>query len=257
MLVAAELRLKVAVLGVTVVVVQFQICELPISEPATQPAEHVGDVGAGPGGVGGFTEVIALVVLLETEAAGRGFEPDVSVLVAFKSTEVRLFDLSWYLTKSGPILSEPAVLVLVAVKEPLRVPFVNNLTSISFGIKPVGAIAHTEAKFVALNPSEFKFVEAGVEGRTAPGLVIGTGPVMMAWAGLMPVNTAPVAAAKKTALRLENLDMTFGEVNVCVTTIPDTLLKGAAQAAIGCNVRVRWRKRGLSPGKPGLFHQCR
>ena len=96
MLVADELRLKVAVLGVTVTVLQFQICELPISEPATQPAvaEHVGDVGAGPGGVGGFTEVIALVVLLEIVAAGRGFEPDVSVLVAFKSTEVRLFDLS-------------------------------------------------------------------------------------------------------------------------------------------------------------------
>ena len=93
-LVGAELRLKVAVLGVTVVVVQFQICELPTSVPATQPAEHVGDAGAGPGGVGGFTEVIWLVVVELIEAAGRGFEPDVSVLVAFKSTEVKLFDLS-------------------------------------------------------------------------------------------------------------------------------------------------------------------
>ena len=168
-----------------------------------------------------------------------------------------LFDFSSNVTALEGIFSVPPVLVLTTVKFPLREPFVNNLTSISLGTEPAGAIAQTEAKFDALKPIEFKFVLPGSEGRTAPGLVIATGPVMMAWAGLMPVNIAPVAAAKKTALRLENLDMTFGEVNVCITTIPDTVLKGAAQAAIGCNVRVRWRKRGLSPGKPGLFHQCR
>jgi hypothetical protein len=69
-----ELRLKFAVVEVTVVVVQFQTCILPpIVTPACQPDEHVGDVGARPGGVGGLTIVAPLTVTVEVEAAGRGF----------------------------------------------------------------------------------------------------------------------------------------------------------------------------------------
>jgi|LakMenE18May11ns_1017448.scaffolds.fasta_scaffold6514886_1 hypothetical protein len=73
--------LKVAVDGVTVVVEQFQICVLPKTPPACQTDEQE-VVGGGPGGVGGFTEVKPLTIVVEIEAAGRGLEPDVSVLVA-------------------------------------------------------------------------------------------------------------------------------------------------------------------------------
>jgi hypothetical protein len=111
-----------------------------------------------------------------------------------------LFDFSSNVTALEGMFSEAPVLVLVAVKVPLREPFVNNLTSISLGTNPVGANAHTEAKFDELKPIEFKFVLPGSEGRTAPGLVIATGPVMMAWAGFVPATTAPAAAAKKTVL---------------------------------------------------------
>lgn len=145
---------------------------------------------------------------------------------------------------------------MVAVKVPVRLPFVKSLTSVSLGIKPVGAIAHMEAKFVALNPSELTVVLLGLIGRIAPGLVTATGPVISAWAGLMPATTAPAAATRILVLRTEKLSMAFGKVKVCESTIPEKVLKGACQAAIGCKVRVRWQKRSLSPGRPDLFHQC-
>ena len=147
--------------------------------------------------------------------------------------------------------------MFVAVKDPVRLPLVNSLTSDSLGVKPVGANAHTEAKFVALNPNELTVVLPGAKGTTTLGLVIATGPVVRAWAGLMPATTAPAAATKKLVLRIEKLGMAFWMVEVCEPTIPEKVLKGACQAAIGCKVRVRWQKRSLSPGRPDLLHQRR
>ena len=77
---------------------------MPKLPPAVQP-DGQDDVGGGPGGVGGFTEVTALAVEVEDEAAGRGFEPDVTVLVVGLSSEFLLFDTSLNVTAELETLS--------------------------------------------------------------------------------------------------------------------------------------------------------
>jgi hypothetical protein len=97
------------------------------------------------------------------------------------------------------------VFVLVTTKLPLRVPLVKSLTSVSWGVVPMGAPAQIEAKFVWLNPSALRPVVDGVRGRVWGRLLIGTFGVTKAWAGLTPTKREPVATAAAKVLRMESM----------------------------------------------------